>query len=203
MSAAQPARRGLIDRVASAYGDVAGSTHALIGERPSEATLLSILFIVAIIGFFGATIELFARADTAAPDFAERFQTEIAEQFIGAMLVWPLGVYIISGIAAPLLRAVGGTGGSYETRVAFVWALAVAAPLLFVIDVLTAASMSAEGGVATAYRVAASALAGASLLIWARAVSAAHGFRRPWGVLAAALVLAMTIALALWRLGAS
>jgi len=58
---------------------------------------------------------------------------EVGAEFAGALVFRTLALYGVAGLAGLVARAVGGTGGYYETRAALFWAALVAAvPMLAV-----------------------------------------------------------------------
>lgn len=233
---------GLVDRLLSAYGNIRASMTRLLSDRPSEATLLSLLMFAGLVAFAGQTLEHSAvRWDPNAPAFAaaweeryraanieaakaglpprpaletlsaeeralalnaamrDKLQSDRIGHLIQCFLLLPLGVYLFAALAAPLLRWAGGTGGGYETRAAFTWALVVASPFLLAKSVVdmglislaggaapgAAASPPTEGDPVVVYGLIALgwALTAVVAYTWAACVAAAHHFRSTAAVL--------------------
>ncbi|MBX2854724.1 MAG: hypothetical protein KTR21_07040 [Rhodobacteraceae bacterium] len=173
-----PAARGLIDRVLAAYKDIPASVRSLIAERPSEATLLSFILIAAIVNLCG---EIAGRTMTGAGARSEEELGRLSASMVGRLIVFPLAVYLVSAMAYPLVRAFGGRGGGYETRVAFAWAAVIAAPAAFAGQILGAS------GDLGPYLTA--PLAALGIYMLSACIAGAHGFASTVKVAAAIVVI--------------
>ena len=96
----ETAKRGVIDRVISAYWDFSSSMREIVAARPSEATLLSLAMIAAFVSFSGAALELFLREGAAQGAFGDQFRGRIAAEFVGRLFFLPLGLVSFRGAGA-------------------------------------------------------------------------------------------------------
>lgn len=209
--APEPAARpiGLIERVAASYRDVRGAVERLIAERPPDATLLSFLILAMTIHAFGGIIELAAALDPAAAPEPDALQSQVLEVLISRILVGALGVYLGAALLTPIARAFGGTGGWYETRVATIWAVLLAAPPLLLRSIVLAGGAATEQGATgglrdaamTAFLVIDVALIASAIALWAGCLAAAHQFRSPARVLGVSVALLASLAGVIWALG--
>lgn len=202
MSVEAPARRGLIDRMAAGYGDPRASTEALLAERPSDGTLLSLLMLAGFIGFVGRTFWAFGTvAAGGEPPSPERLQAELGAEMVGALFFAPLAVYAVAALARLVGRALGGEGDWYACRLACVWAALLSAPALAlgagVAALAIAKGWASRGGDSLdAASIAPLAAALYALYLWAGCLSAAHRVASPWrifAVAAAALLLGFVL----------
>ena len=206
MTDAPQAARGLFGRIRASYWDFAGSARRMIAERPSEPTLLSFLMVAMAVLAFAGVIQLTASIDPAAPAAPDKLQTQIMEVLISRVFVGALSVYLLSAIAAPICRAFGGSGGFYETRVATIWAVLVAAPPLLLSSVASAVGAAASrdlgpAGAEAIYWVVAivqTVLAALAISIWASCIAGAHGFRSPARVLGVTLAAILAVFAVAW-----
>ncbi len=195
MSAAEsPAsRRSVVNRMVAAYGGMRRETLEILAARPSEAVLLSFMAVAGLGFFAGRAGEVLVGAGVAGPIAPEALRAEIGLTFIASFVLLPLGVYLMSLLATPLLRAAGGSGGYYETRLAVAWSAAAAFPLILLnaaIDALAARDLVSEVASFT-IKIAPSAL-WAYLL--ASALAAVHSFRSARSLLGpAALVMCVVV----------
>lgn len=121
--------------------------------------------------------QLRARALGAALN--DKLTRDRFEMLIGNFLIFPLGVYLLSGLAAPVLRWFGGVGGGYGTRAAFAWAAVVTAPLGLLAQLALAFGRPSASVEAGAGLVVAAAL----LFFVASFLAEAHKFRSAASIL--------------------
>lgn len=138
-----------------------------------------------------------ARRRALAEAMSDKLTRDRLEMLIGGFLIFPLGVYLFAGLATPILRAAGGTGGGLETRAAFAWAALVAAPagLLAQIAVIFGAP---PAPVPSLLGVAILALL---LFFIASFLAEAHGFRSSASILGGLLAFLAVASLILFGLG--
>ncbi|MEL6278138.1 MAG: YIP1 family protein [Pseudomonadota bacterium] len=195
------APQGLVERVAGAYWDFSGSMRRLLEDQPREATLLSFLIVASLMRYAGQVVDAFGElsSSVAGEDFTRAFQTQVAEGFVGALILAPLAVYLFAAIAKPIAGALGGTGDWFETRAAFVWAYLVTAPIFLLRSAIDAIASSA--GVPDGLLVILSlAFAALGLYVLGACLSVAHGFKSPRNtalVMAAGLFAIAGLAVAL------
>lgn len=199
------APQGLFERLLGAYVDLRGSVRSLLRARPSEPTLLSFIMLAAFLSLASATVELSiesaAQAQTDPQAASEAFRSAFASQVYGAVLMFPLGLYLMSVVVTALARAAGGSGGFYEGRLALAWAALVGAPVVLLGRVVSALGENAGFGVvvADAAWLIVLALSAAGVYIVSACVAEAFGFpstRRVLGGVAGGLLALTALGLA-------
>lgn len=208
MSAAptEGARRGLVERMAESYRGPMAAMRRLLAERPSEATLLSLLLLAAVIGFVGRSFVAFgALASSGEPVDPELFRAELAAEMVGALFFAPLAVYALGALTRLAGRALGGAGDWYACRAACIWAALLSAPALALAQGATAVALAngrADSLIAGAVGLAAALYGG---YLWSSCVAAAHGLSsaRPVYGIAAGVLAAGYLAAAVMGAGAA
>lgn len=180
-------RRGVVDRIVASYSGMRRETLSLYASRPSEAVLFSFIMIGGLGVACGRILTLALGA--AGLTTGEERAAFLGLSLVAAFVLLPLGLYLVSVAATPLMRLLGGEGGFYETRLAFAWSTAVAFPLVLifaVLDVVRDARMLSD--------LAGFTLKIAPTALWAyllaSALGAVHGFRSARPVLGATAALA-------------
>ncbi len=184
------AEPGLAGRVLTAWADMGGSMRWLLARSPSETTLFVLLLVSGLMLLLLVIAEQMIRP-TVGVSAPVALEGMIGAGIVVFGLIWPLLLYLLALLAHGLARATGGTGSGYASRAAMAWAALVAAPVALVASVagLVAAPLLPP--------VVAGAVRSLGFLFFAYALAhcfaAAHGFARPWAVLA--IVAALLIGL--------
>lgn len=207
---AQPT--GLIGRIRASYWDFAGSTRRLLAEQPGDPVLLSFLMIAMMMLAFGGVVELVSahQPDPALSPQEEnaKLQTELMEVLISRFLFGALFIYFVATAITPIIRALGGAGGYYETRVAVIWGVLVSAPPVLLYSVigglrlLAVRELDETAAIAFSWAgwIVQTVLLALAFVIWASSIAGAHGFRSKAKVLGVMLAFACAFGALLWGL---
>lgn len=209
---------GVLARVAHGWRDPRASVRSVLDANPSEATILSLVMLAALLSFVGRTFLLFAESGVAseaggsAPD-PEAIRGRLGAQFIGAMFFAPLMLYGVAALTRMIGRAAGGSGDWVACRAAIAWAGMLTAPLLLLLSVVGALAIAGGAvppGAQPPYVPGADAspaelvlavpgVAGLVLAayIWAACIAEVHGFSNAWRVLGVIVLPAAAFAAAL------
>ncbi|MEM9725067.1 MAG: YIP1 family protein [Pseudomonadota bacterium] len=118
----------------------------------------------------------------------DKLTSERLGMMIGSFIIFPLGVYLLASLAAPVLRWAGGEGGGYGTRAAMAWAAVCVAPIGFAAQL----ALIMASAPPTAETIAGVVLGALWLWFLATFLAEAHGFRS--GVKILGVVLAALLA---------
>ncbi|MEM9146315.1 MAG: hypothetical protein AAGC57_08965 [Pseudomonadota bacterium] len=174
-------RGSLTARVFTAWADMAGSMRWLLSLNPSEATILVLFMLSGGFQFLGNVAKLWLDPATAAMPEGE-IVSRAGAAFAAALIFRTLALYAFAALSHWLSKLAGGTGSGRDSRAAMAWSALVAAPitLLFTLAGLSFGPLIGESAAATLLQIG-PLLLGFAL---AQCLSEAHGFTRPWLVLA-------------------
>ncbi|NNU80743.1 YIP1 family protein [Halovulum dunhuangense] len=181
-------RAGLLADILSAYPDLRGSIRTKLDQAPRDAQLLILIFLAAGIGFVAGLPA--AREQALAVEEPDALTGVLAGRLFAAIFITPLVLFALAALSHVAARIFGGRGSFWSARLALVWAVIVALPLLVVsaaLDPILGAALGAYGvGLSTIL----STVAGFGFLwIWAVFLAETEGFRAPIRVFALILVL--------------
>ena len=185
----RPPRFGMVGRALAAWPRFRAAMARELAARPPESRLFAYLMV-------GCVVLLVARLPalaTAARGMSEEQVAGLAAaNLAGALIFAPLLFYAAAALMRLILRAFGGTGGWYETRLAVFWSLVAAAPALL-LGAAAGLALTRAGMPGAAW--AASQAAGAVWLwIWSAFLAEAHGLRSPLPLFAAVAAAALILA---------
>lgn len=193
-AAATAAPRGLLARVAAAWGGFRASTAREAAEGHGEPRLLAyaiggcfVLWLARAPEVLAADLARAAATGTAATPPAMLLTTHL----VSMLFFTPLMLYGVAALMRMILRAFGGTGGWRETRLAVFWSLVVAAPAFLVAG--AAGSLLRLGGAPEAAPAAMTAAGLIWLWFWSAGLAEVHGFRRGWPIFAVVAGLAAAL----------
>ncbi|ARJ69806.1 hypothetical protein [Paracoccus contaminans] len=125
MPAERQAPRGLVGRLARAWTRPLDAARGL-ADLPEPAVLALLLGTMVV--YFMAQWPGHARS--AALDPSVPMQARLGGALLATMFIMPLVVMAVAALAALAIRALGGRIEGRHSRIALVWALAAAAPVM-------------------------------------------------------------------------
>lgn len=179
---------GLLSSILAGYPDFRASARARLAARPRDAELLMLAFLVSGVGFVTG---LPGAAQTAAGiDQPDALIGVLAGRAFAALFLVPLFLFALSGVLHLGARLFGGAGDFYAARVAVIWAVVLALPLV-VLNGLASAMMLYVSGPAVQVSAGIISLlsSGAFLWILAGCLAAAEDFRHTGRVFSVLLVV--------------
>ncbi|MFW8634677.1 YIP1 family protein [Cribrihabitans pelagius] len=98
----------------------------LLGMGPREDRLLAMLIAACCLLFVAQMPKLAREAHLTG----QELNMLLGGSLLGLVFILPLLLYALSWLVHLIARAAGGQGGSYQARLALVWALLAASPLI-------------------------------------------------------------------------
>jgi hypothetical protein len=193
--AARPLPAGLAARILAAWRDAWGVAAAERAADPGEPRILAYAIGGCLALWLARLPEALRESSLGRGPTADADPTLLVIASLVAMLFFtPLFLYGVAALARIALRALGGSGGWRETRLAMFWSLLAAAPA-FLLGYAAAFMLAATGAGAVALlpRLAADL---AWLRFWSVGLAEAHGFRSAWPIFGVVAALALAIRLA-------
>ncbi|QHQ34811.1 YIP1 family protein [Algicella marina] len=127
-------RIGLGPRIWSSFRDMRAATRRLIEEQPSEQRLLFFVLLSDIIFFLASAMQTVVAPPEA---MKEEIPLGIGLVLIGALLLRTTCMYVFSFFLNIASKAFGGQGTWRDTRIGVFWGALVAAPVGFLMALLT------------------------------------------------------------------
>jgi len=163
------AGRGLVPRILQTWRAPGAAVRGMLGL--SEAALLALLLGTMVVYFIA---QWPAHARAAALDPSVPLQARLGGALLATLFLMPLVVMLAALVVQLVIRAFGGQLEGYESRLALVWALAAASPLML-LQGLTQGFVGAGPAVTLV-----NLLAGAAFLVfWIAGLRALTRKRRP------------------------
>lgn len=111
--------------ILATYRSPGRALRRMLGEGAGEARCLAVLTGGCALSFVAQWPRLAREAHLGGPDLEAR----MGGALFGWMVVAPLALYAIAGLAHLACRALGGRGSGADSRFALFWALLAASPL--------------------------------------------------------------------------
>ena len=120
--------RGLVAEIVAAYRDLPGAARRKLDEQPRDPQLLVWILVASIMGFVAGLPD--AMRDARALERPDAVAGVLSGRLFAAIFLTPLMVYLVGFLSHLVARVFGGQGDFWSARVALVWALVVAIPLV-------------------------------------------------------------------------
>lgn len=190
MSRAGPGR-GLVADIAAAYRDLPGAAERKLAEQPRDPQLLVWILIASIMGFVAGL----PGALRYAQSLEQPVEGVLSGRLFAAIFMTPLLIYLAGFVSHLTARAFGGQGSFWSARVAVVWAVAVAIPLVLLGGLVQALAAATGAPAAMTLAGAVSVVTALGFLwIWAQFLAVAEGFDAPRRIFAMFLTIIALIA---------
>ncbi|MEM9762904.1 MAG: Yip1 family protein [Pseudomonadota bacterium] len=181
-------------RMFRAWMDPRATMRGVLDAHPGEGRILMFAMTSGAVLFAAECLRIMMRAASGSTP-PDQLSATFAASFTALLILRPLMLYGLAGIAGLIARACGGTGSWRDTRAAVCWSALTAAPVSFLATV--AEVLLARTGVVqiSLGPVGMAAFTG----MMAYCVAEAHGFSRVWVIFS----IIAGVTLAFWGLALS